>query len=223
MGSHSTSWKQQIAELVAHAGDPPPDEASALKDRSSELAALQGRARERRDHLASLAGQIEGAEKHLLAVSPAIEAEARAAAEVARLTRLAEDLDTASEILADAQDKVHADIAPVLNETIRPWVPRITRGRYDDIRVNPATLEIEAHEAGGQFRAATVLSHGTTEQLFLLLRLALAQRLTTTNERAPIVLDDITVQSDADRTLAALDLLHDFERGAPSRAVLAGG
>jgi DNA repair protein SbcC/Rad50 len=115
-----------------------------------------------------------------------------------------------SEILAHAQEKVHADIAPVLNETIRPWVPRITRGRYDDIRVNPATLEIEAHEAGGQFRAATVLSHGTTEQLFLLLRLALAQRLTTTNERAPIVLDDITVQSDADRTLAALDLLHDL-------------
>jgi len=118
----------------------------------------------------------------------------------------------ASEILAAAQQKVHADIAPVLNETIRPWVPRITGGRYDDIRVNPATLEVEAHEAGGQFRPATVLSHGTTEQLFLLLRLALAQRLITTEERAPIILDDITVQSDAERTVAALDLLHEISR-----------
>ncbi len=45
--------------------------------------------------------------------------------------------------------------------------------------------------------------------MFLLLRLALAQRLTTTDEKAPIVLDDITVQSDADRTVAALDLLHE--------------
>jgi exonuclease SbcC len=76
--------------------------------------------------------------------------------------------------------------------------------------LTPATLEIEAHEAGGQFRTATVLSHGTTEQLFLLLRLALAQRLTTTDERAPIILDDTTVQSDASRTVAAIELLHEL-------------
>lgn len=55
-----------------------------------------------------------------------------------------------------------------------------------------------------------MLSHGTTEQLFLLLRLALAQRLTTTGERAPVILHDINVQSDADRTVAALDLLHEL-------------
>lgn len=199
----------EIAELVSTAGDPP-DETTPLKDQSSELNALQTRVRASRDLLSELVGQIDGAEKHLLDVSAAIEAEARAAAELTRLTSLAEDLDAASAILGAAQEKVHADIAPVLNETIRPWVPRITRGRYDDIRVNPATLEVEAHEAGGQFRAATVLSHGTTEQLFLLLRLALAQRLTTTDEKAPIVLDDITVQSDADRTVAALDLLHEL-------------
>lgn len=201
----------EIAELVSTAGDPP-DDTTPLKDRSPELSTVQARARKSRDLLSELVGQIDGAEKHLLDVSAAIEAEARASAEVARLTSLAEDLDIASAILGAAQEKVHADIAPVLNETIRPWVPRITRGRYDDIRVNPATLEVEAHEAGGQFRAATVLSHGTTEQLFLLLRLALAQRLTTTGEKAPIVLDDITVQSDADRTVAALDLLHDLSR-----------
>ena len=62
----------------------------------------------------------------------------------------------------------------------------------------------------GEYRAATVLSHGTTEQLFLLLRLALAQHLATSGERAPIVLDDVTVQSDAMRTQAILDLLHDL-------------
>jgi uncharacterized protein YhaN len=196
--------------MRAHAGDPPPEDEPALPDRSAELEALQVRVRQQRDALAELVGQLEGAESHLLDVSRAVEAEARADAEVRRLTALAEDLDIASEILGAAQQKVHADIAPVLNETIRPWVPRITCGRYDDIRVNPATLELEAHEAGGRFRAATVLSHGTTEQLFLLLRLALAQRLTTTGEQAPIVLDDITVQSDPDRTLAALDLLHEL-------------
>jgi exonuclease SbcC len=200
----------EIAELTADAGNAPPDDAPALKDRSHDLEALQSNASQRRDTLAELIGQIEGAEGHLLDVSKAIEAEARAATEVAHLTALAEDLDVASAILGAAQDKVHADIAPVLNDTIRPWVPRITRGHFDDIRVNPSTLEIEAHETGGLFRAATVLSHGTTEQLFLLLRLALAERLTTTDETAPVILDDITVQSDTDRTVAALDLLHEL-------------
>jgi DNA repair protein SbcC/Rad50 len=97
---------------------------------------------------------------------------------------------------------------PVLNETIRPWVSAITAGRYDDVKVNPATLELEAQEAGGSFRPTAVLSHGTTEQLSLLLRIALAQHLTTSGERAPLVLDDITVHSDAERTRAMLKLLH---------------
>ncbi len=44
----------------------------------------------------------------------------------------------------------------------------------------------------------------------MLLRLALAQRLTTTDERVPVILDDVTVQSDTDRTVAALDLLHEL-------------
>lgn len=198
------------ADMRASAGDPPADDAPPLRDRSAELTRIQARTREQREALAELAGQIEGSEEHLLDVSPAIEGEARAAAEVARLTALSEDLDLASKILGAAQEKVHADIAPVLNDTIRPWVSRITGGHYDDIRVDPATLEIQAHEPGGEFRSATVLSHGTTEQLFLLLRLALAQRVATTGEKAPIILDDVTVQSDAERTVAALELLHEL-------------
>jgi DNA repair exonuclease SbcCD ATPase subunit len=163
-----------------------------------------------RDKVAECSGQLEGAEGHLLDVSEAIEAEARAGAEVRRLTLLSEDLDEATKFLTAAQQKVHADIAPVLNDTIRPWVPRVTKDRYDDVRVNPATLELEAHETGGQFRPATILSQGTTEQLFLLLRLALAQHLATTSESAPIILDDVTAQSDTGRTIEILDLLHDI-------------
>jgi exonuclease SbcC len=200
----------QIIELTAEAGDVPRDEETLFEDRSAHAEALDGRTRVLRDRVAELSGQLEGAEGHLFDVSESIEAAARAEAELHRLTCLAEDLDEAIEVLTAAQQNIHADIAPVLNETIGPWVPRVTQGRYDDIRVNPATLELQAHEAGGQFRPATVLSQGTTEQLFLLLRLALAQHLATTGESAPIILDDVTVQSDAERTVGVLDLLHDL-------------
>jgi DNA repair protein SbcC/Rad50 len=200
----------EIAQLISVGGERPPEDTPVLKDRSADLRRLESRASDLRERVAELTGQVEGAEKHLIDVSPAIEAEARAEAEARRLTCLADDLDFAAHILESAQHKVHADIAPVLNETIRPWVPRITQGRYDDVRVDPATLEIEAHEVGGQFRSATVLSHGTTEQLFLLLRLALAKHLATTGESAPVVLDDVSVQSDTQRTTAILELLHDL-------------
>jgi hypothetical protein len=202
-----------VAERVAAAGPPPSDDDEYLDDQSGAVQRQRQEVRRARDHVAELAGQIEVAGSQLLDVSVAIEGEARAEAEVSRITTLAEDLDRASAILEAAQQKVHADIAPVLNATVRPWVPRITQARYDDIRVDPATLEIEVREvSSGQYRTATVLSHGTTEQLFLLLRLALAQHLATTGETAPIVLDDVTVQSDAARTRAILDLLYDLSR-----------
>jgi recombinational DNA repair ATPase RecF len=204
--------EMETAAIRADAGDPPPEDSPILLDRHDELEALQARVREGREALAELSGHIEAFEKHLLDVAKAVEDEARASAEVERLTALADDLDTATQIIHAAQDKVHADIAPVLNGIIRPWVSRITGGRYDDIRVDPATLEVQAHEVNGHFREASVLSHGTTEQLFLLLRLALSQALTTTAEKAPLVLDDITVQSDESRTVAILDLLHELSR-----------
>ncbi len=56
---------------------------------------------------------------------------------------------------------------------------------------------------------AALLSRGTTEQVYLLLRVALAQLLVTVpGESAPLLLDDTTVQCDAVRTAAVLELLH---------------
>jgi uncharacterized protein YhaN len=62
-------------------------------------------------------------------------------------------------------------------------------------------------EPSGHYREADVLSHGTIEQLFVLLRLALARHLGSAEETAPLILDEITVQSDTERTRAMLDLL----------------
>jgi exonuclease SbcC len=202
----------ELEELRASSGEPPQKPDAILPDRSADLADLENRTSVLRDRAAEFSGELEGAERHLLHVSEEIEAEARAEAEVKRLNALEEDLDVVTRVLTSAKERVHANMAPVLNETIHPWIPRITQGRYDDARVDPATLELQVHETGGQFRAATVLSQGTTEQLFLLLRLALATHLATTGESAPLILDDVTVQSDAERTVAILDLLHELSR-----------
>ncbi len=44
------------------------------------------------------------------------------------------------------------------------------------------------------------LSAGTADQVYLLLRVALAQHLATTGETCPLLLDGVTAQSDDERT-----------------------
>ena len=75
--------------------------------------------------------------------------------------------------------------------------------------MNPADLSIEVKErATGAWRQARLLSGGTREQIYLLLRMAMAQHLVTTAEVAPMLLDEVTAQADAGRRRAILDMLH---------------
>ncbi len=112
------------------------------------------------------------------------------------------------DILQRAQDRVHRDVAPVLTRKLRDWLPHVTGGRYTDAIVNPGTLEVRVCGPRGQWREAHLLSQGTREQVYLLLRLALVEHLTRPGESCPLLLDEVTVHSDASRTGALLDLLH---------------
>ena len=56
-------------------------------------------------------------------------------------------------------------------------------------------------------------SHGTAEQIYLLLRVVLAERLATTGETCPLILDDVLVQSDRVRKPALLDVIVSISRG----------
>jgi uncharacterized protein YhaN len=125
-----------------------------------------------------------------------------------RVESLDQVLDRTIALLEEAKDEAQHEIAPRLRQAVAGHVAAVTAGRYVDLRVDPADLEITVQERGGEWRRAISLSHGTAEQVYLLLRIALASTLATTGETAPLLLDDVTVQSDADRTRAILDLLH---------------
>ena len=76
--------------------------------------------------------------------------------------------------------------------------------------VDPSDLTVKVTEASGAVREARLLSQGTMEQIFLLLRIALAQVLSGGHETAPLILDDVTVQSDQERTIAIMGMLHEL-------------
>ena len=82
---------------------------------------------------------------------------------------------------------------------------QITGGRYSEVRVDPENLNIRVRLPDGTFQLAELLSHGTAEQVYLLLRVAMAERLTKPEEVCPLILDDVTVQSDGERTRCILE------------------
>ena len=73
--------------------------------------------------------------------------------------------------------------------------------------IDPAKLRIQVRAPGKPWRQADRLSVGTAEQIFLLLRMSLAQHLAVSGETCPLLLDDVTVQADPVRTVQILELL----------------
>ena len=145
--------------------------------------------------------------RSVTSVAEAEEALQAAEDELARVRELEETLTLTSQFLERAQDRVHRDIAPALAATIQGWLPAVTADRYTDVTVNPITLQVEVCGPTRQWRKADLLSYGTAEQIYLLLRIALADHLTRNHDTCPLILDDVTVHADHVRTRDILDLL----------------
>lgn len=197
------------AELVARVSG-----LGALPDGTPvELEARLAAARHQLSARASAADELRGSvwarREGLPDVAEAEEAVQAAAAELERVQRLAHVLERTSALLRAAEERVHRSLAPVLAEGVARWLPAVSGGAYSDVSVDPADLAVHVKEAtSGAWREARLLSEGTREQIYLLLRVAMANRLVTNGEVAPLLLDEVTVQSDPERKLQLLGVLH---------------
>lgn len=176
--------------------------------RASDAVEVGHNARSARDDYKTARGKLAERERLLPSVAEAEEELAAAEGELRRVEHLASTLDRTREFLLNAQERVHRDMAPILSESVRRYLPLLTNGRYVDALVDPQSLEVHVRDGGGQLRAAGALSNGTAEQIYLLLRIALAEHLTKPGEVAPLLLDDVTVEADPIRKAAMLELLH---------------
>lgn len=180
-----------------------------LRERVDRLTREASAARSEAD---TLSGRVQQMAAELPSVAEAEERLAVAERELERIQRLETTLSLTLGFLQNAQARAHRDIAPVLADAIRSWLPTITDGRYVDAAVDPATLTVRVRTADGAWRDARRLSQGTREQIYLLLRVALAEQLTARGEVCPLILDDVTVQCDTVRTQRILELLHEASR-----------
>ena len=124
-----------------------------------------------------------------------------------RVKRLNSTLATTIKFLERAEERVNRNLAPVLRSTVSEWLSRVTGGRYVDCRVDPESLAVDVSGEDGRWRAAKSLSHGTAEQVYLLLRVALAKHLAQPGESCPLIFDDATAASDNERKRLLLETL----------------
>ena len=98
-------------------------------------------------------------------------------------------------------------------ETLRQaseYLTRLTDGHYRRVWTPLGENILLVDDAEGRPLAIDVLSRGTREQLFLSLRLALVALFARRGAVLPMILDDVLVNFDSHRAMAAVQVLRDF-------------
>ena len=123
---------------------------------------------------------------------------------IARLEDTYTALTIAQETLTQARSELQRRFAPRITQRAQELLGAMTDGRYQSLTMGEDfSLRASAGQEDVQCDAIW-RSDGTIDQLYLALRLAVAEELTPD---APLVLDDALVRFDDTRMAAALDIL----------------
>lgn len=126
-------------------------------------------------------------------------------------------LDVALEALQEADDQLQSRLSPQLSQKAGDYFSRLTQGQYTQVSLT-RNLEVAVREGDSLAdRPLAYLSQGTADQLYLALRLALADLLLPQPDACPLILDDAFLTFDDQRLTLALEVMTEL---AQSRQVL---
>lgn len=133
--------------------------------------------------------------------------------EVEGLELYRNSLELARKEIEATAEEVHRDFAPQLAKAVGERIARITDGYYNTVYIDPSTLSITINEPEiNKLLPTGSLSFGTEEQIYLLLRVQLAQLMSNLHERIPLLLDAPFTYSDPLRLRRVLNVLLDLSR-----------
>ena len=128
-----------------------------------------------------------------------------------------EAIQTAMEVLAEANARLQERMSPALNRRAGELFCRLTGGVYDQVSLTREFEALAARQGDVTPRKLLTLSKGTADQLYLAVRLAVCDLVLPGEDPAPLVLDDALVHFDGERLALALDLLQEL---AQARQIL---
>ncbi|MCP3033267.1 AAA family ATPase [Halobacillus sp. A1] len=118
----------------------------------------------------------------------------------------------ASEVLERTKEKYQNQYLPRVLLTAQSYFNRLTLGKYVSLSVKRDENRIIVEDYGGFQYSTEELSRGTADQLYVSLRLALAQTLSE-ELKVPFIVDDAFVNFDEARLSVMLEILSELSRG----------
>jgi len=116
-------------------------------------------------------------------------------------------LNMAAENIEHTTASVHRALAPRLAESVAQRIGRLTNGRYQTVEIDAETFAVSLlGDERPEYVPLGLVSHGTRDQISLLLRVALAETLGS-GEPIPLLLDEPLITSDEQRRHRALAFL----------------
>ena len=207
---------QNLLETLSAMAKPArqPTAADSLNYSQADTARLLSDCKEEQQRLQSRISQYKG---RMEALGDRSQLEKQLAAVNARLTELEKTytaLTIAQETLAQARSQLQRRFAPRISQRAQTYLAEMTGGRYQRLSMGEDFSLQAGAEAEETLRDALWRSDGTIDQLYLALRLAVAEELTP---EVPLILDDALVRFDDTRMEAVLALL---KKLAENRQVL---
>lgn len=115
-------------------------------------------------------------------------------------------IDLAMKTIQDLSEEIYDSFGSVLNEQVSEIISRITNNKYSEVKIDDQ-LRVMV-KSGSSFISMDYLSTGTMEQIYLALRLSIANVLIA--EEMPIIMDDVFVTYDYQRLKETLSCLGEY-------------
>jgi uncharacterized protein YhaN len=193
-------------ELAGEGAAPPPPLMSPEEYRmaSDELE----RSRECLNALRNEEGRIEERLEKLSMSGDRTRARARQEAILAAIDEAAADwavLTLCRTLLEETRKIYESDRQPEVLKKASAFLSRMSSGSWVRVVSRLGTDDIVVESAAGERISPENLSRGTAEQLYLAMRLALVEEYSRHVEALPVILDDIFVNFDPERTRRAIE------------------
>jgi DNA repair exonuclease SbcCD ATPase subunit len=209
-GEDEYALEHELSELLSVGTTPAAAQPGVtLRSIEGERAALERRLTEAKNDAVAAAAELNAAEMHIGSLAEIDERIAVLSAECARLERFEAAVKLARTTIEERTKESHHKFARRLEDYAVRTLAQVTNQRYREIRVDPTTLAVRlrAPETGG-IVDLDLLSAGTREQAFLVVRLAMARMFGEGLEPTPLLLDDPFAFWDDERIARGFPILH---------------
>jgi len=113
-------------------------------------------------------------------------------------------------LLEQSLASYEAEKQPAVIQRAQEIFALLTEGRYTRIATPLGRFEPVVSDDSGSGKEPEKLSRATAEQLFLALRLSYVENLANAHPALPVIMDDVVVNFDDRRKLAAIKVIADF-------------